>query len=100
MVHTELCVSILIPLIEVEIEKLKPMEVGGMTNEPRGRVRTSKDAFAGFKVLDAEPCEIQRVVAELTFAVVSVAMESVDSENEVVQGCLAGNGTCRNGRTG
>ncbi len=79
---TQLEVPIAIPLIEMQIYKLEPMEMRRESDRPRHRIGRRKDPFACFQILETEDRQEQWVEAQLTKSIVRVAVERVHDELE------------------
>lgn len=77
---TELMVFLLVPLAEMQVDGLKPMERSGLANCARDGVGRREHAFKCFKILEADANTIQWVVFELTKAVVHPPMKGVDED--------------------
>jgi hypothetical protein len=80
--HTKLCVPIQVPLLEVEVEELNPVEVRSMPDQTSDGVRGGKDPFTCFQVFEPEAIGIQWVELQLATSVVRMAMECIDNETE------------------
>jgi hypothetical protein len=100
-VRTQLGVFLEIPLIEVEVEELQPMEVRCMADEPGDAVWCREYPLARLEVFKPKAVEVQWVKTKLAGPVVGVPVEGIDSHPKAetlglrTQGAWCNSGTER-----
>lgn len=76
---TEFKVLILVPLVHLEVKKLKPVEMRSMSNKASCRIGASKNSLTSCEVFKAESLEKKRMVRKLTKAIMCMTVKSINS---------------------
>jgi hypothetical protein len=72
----------------MEVEKLRPVVVGRVSDKYCHTVGTSENMFTCFQIFITQPSEVEWVICQLTHVVVCETMKCINNNLEIESSCL------------